>query len=146
AQKIMKHQWAWDSSEVNKGIKSILSTFAWSTCGYYNEPARTYEDYLSLLKGFVQEDPTKVLQQLQVKVDDELTERAELLKRLPEAVRRLEHPAAESGYLKDFMKFASNEMVYRSEPLFAAIAQVTGRSADELKNLMPEEVVALLKG
>jgi phosphohistidine swiveling domain-containing protein len=144
AERIRAEQLAPDSPQVQEALGAIAARYRWLTCGYYNEPSRTREDYLQLLGEALGGSNHAAAAEARFRQDSEA--RAALLQQVDSSVRELAAFAAETSRNKDAYKFSINKIIYYAENLFHEIARRIGQDVVFTKSLTPEEMKILLAG
>lgn len=134
------------AKETYEKIKKIHDAYCWFVCGYFDEKAKTISDYQKVLKTMIREEPEAKLLALRKRTAQELAKREDVFKSYGKDVKLLAHIASQSAYLKDYCKFSINKMIYYAEPLFNEIACRTNQTPEFIKDLYPEETMALLYG
>lgn len=143
---LKKKQISISAKEAYEKIRKIHDAYCWSVCGYFNEKAKTVSDYEEALKIMIREEPEVKLLTLRKRTTQELAKREKIFKPYGKDVKLLAHIASQSAYLKDYYKFSINKMIYYAEPLFNEIARRTNQTPEFIKDLYPEETMALLYG
>ncbi len=127
-------------------IAKIKKMYCWTTCGYYNEPARTENDYLNIIKNISLGNPGAKIKELAKRHQEDLVKRKKLIKLLSVKEKKIAKVAAETNRLKDYYKYSTNKVLFMGEELFTAIANKINEPIDFIKNLTPEEIVSLIEG
>ena len=134
------------SKKAVEKIKIIHNNYCWTVCGYFDEKAKTIPDYVVTLEKMMGEQPEVVLSSLNKKIAEEAEKKKEEFAKVGHDEKLLVYIASTASYLKDYFKFSINKMTYYAEPLFAEIARRIDKTPDIIKNLYPQETIALLNG
>ena len=129
-----------------KKLDNIRNRYCWYVCGYYNEKARTIDNYEAEIDEIVAGDPQVLIDEIKQRHVVELAERKKVLSWLNKEQKTVADMAAFSAYLKDYYKYMSNKIIYSIEPFFDEIAERTGQAAEFIKELNDIEISQLMKG
>jgi phosphohistidine swiveling domain-containing protein len=114
------------------------------TCGYFNEPARTFSEYEKMLSEMVLGNPKAKYVQIVSQLNVDLAKRKELVRTLGPREKKIADIASEVTLLKDYSKESYNEIIYNSEKMFEEIAKRTKKTPFFIKQLDPSETIDLL--
>lgn len=135
-----------ESPAARRGLEKVWASFAWVSCGYYNEKPRSMEEYAKELREMLAGNPFNQLIQLEKQQTADLKARKKVLSGLSKAEKKIANVTAEASFLKDYYKFSINQSIYCAEPFFQEISARTNVSAETIKELLPQETAGLLKG
>ena len=133
-------------SESKKRICHIKDLYCWYVCGYYNEKAKTVEDYEKIVKDMVKNDPHGRIVEITERIGAEIAEREKMMGLLTLEQKQVADITSLSTHLKDYYKFISNKIIYLLEPLFVEMAVRTHESVEFIKSLDDVEISEFLKG
>jgi phosphoenolpyruvate synthase/pyruvate phosphate dikinase len=128
---------------IQEKIENMVQQYAWIGLGYYNEQSKTFNDYYESLKN----NPSLIIENYTTKKESfeyHLAQRTKRLQQQSEELQTIAHIASEAVWLKDCYKFSINRMQYDAEPLWVEASVRTGRTVEELKDLLPDEIISLL--
>jgi phosphohistidine swiveling domain-containing protein len=134
------------SSYIISEIESIMRDYCWSSCGYYDEPARSRLDYLAKIQDLLGRDPSRLLSTMNERVADEIGKREDVFADLDPQSRMLTELARSSSRLKDYFKYSINKIIYFSDSLFSEIGRRVNLDGTIIKDLAPGEIPSLLQG
>jgi hypothetical protein len=134
-----------NSKEAEKIISDLFNKYAWITAGYYNEKAKTLEDYKNKVVSLINADPEKILKEHDEKLKHDIETRQAFIANLNAEDKVMADIASISTYLKDYYKFCANKLIYHAEPLFAELAKRLQISSAEAKDLYPEDVFSYIE-
>ncbi len=134
------------SKKAIEKIKTIRDNYCWTVCGYFDEKAKTISDYIVTIEKMMGEQPEVVFSRFNKKIAEDAEKKKEEFTRLGQDEKLLVHIASMACYLRDYFKFSINKMIYYAEPLFAEIARRIDKTPDIIKDLYPQETMALLNG
>jgi phosphoenolpyruvate synthase/pyruvate phosphate dikinase len=132
--------------KISGELKKIHKKYCYVTRGYFNEPARTIEEYERMLLEMANGNPKETLAKIKEKFKQGLFERKKLIKTLSLRERKIAEVASEVTLLKDYSKESYNEVINNSDKLFEEIAKRTGKTTFFIRQLAPNETLSLLKG
>lgn len=128
------------------GLKKIRQKYGWSTCGYFNECAKTLLDYQKILSDLLRSDPAKMRSDIRQKIREDQQKQKRALLLLDKKEKKLGKVASQIVYLKDLFRFLINHSTFLAEPLFEEIAKRQNVTVAFLKDLTPSELSDLAKG
>jgi len=129
-----------------KALQKIYEKYCYWTMGYYDEKPKNFDDYKGALEGFIARNPTALLEQRKKLMQEQAQRRKAIRASLDADMKRIALMAFEAAYLKDYNKYSVNKIIYYAEPLLREAAKRSNYSPEFVKDLVPEEVLALLKG
>lgn len=133
-------------SEKNHMIREIHDKFCWSSLGYLDEEPKNEDWYRNKISEYSKDEPLNKLSNLTALLEAEQTTQVTLKKKFRKESALLIDTAAEAVFLKDHYKFYVNKMQYFAEALFDKLSEVTGEEKSFLKDLLLDEMDALLSG
>jgi phosphohistidine swiveling domain-containing protein len=135
-----------ETDEAQAAIHRLTEEFAHGSLGYFEEVPTTKAMYQEKIQKAMAADPEKVLKKYKEEKATALRARHDVLDSLSEDARNVANVAAESTYLKDLFKYILNHGTMLAEPLWQAMAHVTGKEVAFLKDLSTVENTSLLNG
>src|SRR3989344_3025868 len=133
-------------ADAEKALQKIYERYCYSTMGYYNEKPKTLDEYKNALERLIARNPTALLEQRKKLMQEQAQRRKAIRGSLDANMKRIADAAAEAAYLKDYNKYSINKIIYYAEPLLREAAKRSNYSPEFVKDLVPEEVLALLTG
>jgi hypothetical protein len=130
--------------KIREAVDVLVKRFWYTSLWYYNETpkdSRYYEEILSSDTHYLLQEFQKKQQRLQ----EELQQRQIRLSKQPPSIQQLAAIAAEAAWLKDYYKYSINKLQFLSEPLRNILAIRTWHDVHSLKNMYPDEIIALLQ-
>ncbi|OHA17683.1 MAG: hypothetical protein A2664_03640 [Candidatus Taylorbacteria bacterium RIFCSPHIGHO2_01_FULL_46_22b] len=134
------------TTKYQKKVQKLVDSYAWSEMGYFDEPPKVFADYEKEILDFAGKDPELALVAMKNQIAEEEHSQARLLEGLDKKGKAIVQVASWATYLKDYYKCAINELEYRGEWVLAEIAKKSGVSLEYIKDLVPDEIFALLDG
>ncbi len=129
------------SLELNK----IFNSYKHITLGYYDEQPRTYGYYKKRLDALKKEKPEIIKKKIISEHKSRLKELNGYLKKYSgdQVILKL---IGETSWMKDCYKFYINKAQFEFEKLWKIASKQIGLPVGQLKNLMHEDLINLLKG
>ncbi len=127
-------------------LQRLYDTYCWISCGYFNEPAKTLQQYEVAVLSTSRKNPREHLAALLQRRTNDLQEQKKFLASFSPQTRKIARLAGTTSWLKDYFKFSINHVLYLLEPYFQEAARRTGYSIEQFKDLFPSEAIALLGG
>jgi phosphoenolpyruvate synthase/pyruvate phosphate dikinase len=135
-----------DSEIAIEGMKNIFASFAWISCGYFDEKPKTISDYKKKIEEMISANPEQKLEDLLKAMAEEKIFKRSIQAKLGKQELKVFNIGSECTYLKDYLKFSLNKMIYFAEPIFDELVRRTGKDKRFIKELLPDEAGKFLSG
>ena len=133
-----------DSGLVAGELSRIKDTYCFSEMGYFNERAKTIEDFKERLEEMIYGSPEERLEEIKSERKRLLEQKTAILKQVSKEDQQIIRIASRLSHIKDCCKAAINKVIYNTEPLFREIAAHTNETVKRIKDLSPEEIKQLV--
>ncbi len=135
-----------NGNSYTKRIGEIEKKYSWITMGYYDEKPKSLSDYDRMVRHMVSDDPASELKKIWQLAKDDRLKREEFINSAKSEEKGLANVASWVTYLKDYYKYAVNELEYRGEPIFEELSTRSGEPVSFIKDLIPREILSLVAG